>query len=69
MERAILARHGESELSCVGLTNGDPRVACPLTDRGCAEARQLAREIAAGLESGKLEPTAGSIEPLADEPR
>ena len=34
-----------------------------------SEARQLAREIAAGLESGKLEPTAGSIEPLADEPR
>ena len=31
-----------------------------------SEARQLAREIKAGLESGKLEPTAGSIEPLAD---
>jgi hypothetical protein len=30
------------------------------------EARELAREIKAGLESGKLEPTAGSIEPLAD---
>jgi hypothetical protein len=33
------------------------------------EARQLAREIAAGLESGTLEPTAGAIEPLADQPR
>jgi hypothetical protein len=29
-------------------------------------ARALARDIAEGLESGKLEPTAGSIEPLAD---
>jgi len=30
------------------------------------EARLLAREIVAGLESGKLEPTAAAIEPLAD---
>ena len=30
------------------------------------EARTLAREIVAGLESGKLEPTAGAIERLAD---
>ena len=30
------------------------------------EARELAREIVAGLESGELEPTAGAIEPLAD---
>ena len=41
VERAILARHGESELSCQGLTNGDPRVACPLTARGREEARHL----------------------------
>jgi hypothetical protein len=34
-----------------------------------SEARQLAREIIAGLESGELEPTAAAIEPLADEPR
>src|ERR671932_1971733 len=34
-----------------------------------SEARQLAREIVAGLESGTLEPTAAAIEPLADEPR
>ena len=33
-----------------------------------SEARALAREIAAGLESGKLEPTAAAIEPLADDP-
>ena len=30
------------------------------------EARQLAREIVAGLESGELEPTAAAIEPFAD---
>ena len=30
------------------------------------EARQLAREIVAGLESGELKPTAAAIEPLAD---
>jgi hypothetical protein len=34
-----------------------------------SEARALAREIAGGLESGELEPTAGSLEPLADQPR
>ena len=34
-----------------------------------SEARALAREIAAGLESGELEPTAGAIEPLADRAR
>jgi hypothetical protein len=31
-----------------------------------AEALELAREIARGLESGDLEPTASAIEPLAD---
>ena len=31
-----------------------------------SEARQLAREVARGLESGQLEPTAGALEPLAD---
>jgi hypothetical protein len=34
-----------------------------------SEARALAREIKTGLESGELEPTAGAIEPLADELR
>jgi hypothetical protein len=33
-----------------------------------SEARALARTIAAGLESGELEPTAAAIEPLADDP-
>lgn len=31
-----------------------------------SQARDLAREIRSGLESGALEPTAGAIEPLAD---
>jgi hypothetical protein len=35
----------------------------PDQDRG---GRALAREIKVGLESGRLEPTAASIEPLAD---
>jgi hypothetical protein len=30
-----------------------------------SEARALAREVAEGLESGELEPTAGALEPLA----
>lgn len=34
-----------------------------------SEARELAREIAEGLSSGRLEPTAGALEPLADTPR
>ncbi len=31
MDEVILARHGESELSVVGIVNGDPAVACALT--------------------------------------
>ena len=34
-----------------------------------SEARALAREVVAGLESGALEPTAAALEPLADQPR
>jgi hypothetical protein len=33
-----------------------------------SEALALARQIKAGLESGELEPTAGAIGPLADDP-
>jgi hypothetical protein len=40
-----------------------------LTAEQESQARQLAREIIAGLQSGELEPTAAAIEPLADEPR
>jgi hypothetical protein len=32
-------------------------------------ANELARDVAAKLESGELEPTATALEPLADEPR
>ena len=41
METAILARHGESEFSLRGAMNGDPGVACPLTDEGVAQANRL----------------------------
>lgn len=34
-----------------------------------SEARRLLGEISEGLQSGKLEPTAGALEPLADTPR
>ena len=33
------------------------------------EARELLREVVAGLESGELEPTAAALEPLADRVR
>jgi hypothetical protein len=33
-----------------------------------SEGRRLARELAEGLASGRLEPTAGALEPLADAP-
>jgi broad specificity phosphatase PhoE len=42
----LLARHGESEFSVQGLTNGDPAVTCGLTERGRAEARLLGRQLA-----------------------
>ena len=34
MDEVILARHGESELSVAGIVNGDPAVACALTETG-----------------------------------
>ena len=34
-----------------------------------SEARQLAREIADGLRAGRLEPTAGALQPLAEQRR
>jgi broad specificity phosphatase PhoE len=42
----ILARHGESEFSLVGTVNGDPGVACPLTDSGERQARRLGELLA-----------------------
>ena len=41
MQRLILARHGESEYSARGAMNGDPTVACALTDNGRSEAERL----------------------------
>jgi broad specificity phosphatase PhoE len=46
VDRVVLARHGESERSVEGLTNGDPRVPCALTATGREEARRLGAEIA-----------------------
>jgi broad specificity phosphatase PhoE len=46
MDRVILARHGESERSVDGLTNGDPAVSVALTATGREEARRLGRELA-----------------------
>jgi broad specificity phosphatase PhoE len=47
VRRAILARHGETALSVLGRTNGDPAVACGLTDAGRGQARQLGRDLEA----------------------
>jgi broad specificity phosphatase PhoE len=45
VDRVILARHGESERSVDGLTNGDPAVRVALTATGREEARRLGREL------------------------
>ena len=53
----------------VELFDGDTVLAAVntiLDVRDTSDARRLAREIAAGLESGELAPTAAAIEPLAD---
>jgi broad specificity phosphatase PhoE len=42
----ILARHGESELSVVGRTNGDPGTVCALTETGREQARRLGELLA-----------------------
>lgn len=46
MDKVILARHGESELSVVGTVNGDPTVAGPLTATGEEQARRLGERLA-----------------------
>lgn len=56
----------------IELFDGDQHLAAVNTVLGAeqeSEARALAREIVAGLESGELEPTAAALEPLADERR
>jgi probable phosphoglycerate mutase len=47
MERALLARHGESEFSVRGLTNGDPELEVALTPLGREQARTLGLGLAA----------------------
>ena len=49
MDEVILARHGESQLSVVGTVNGDPAVACALTETGEEQARRLGN-VLAGVE-------------------
>lgn len=46
MRRLLAARHGESELSAKALVNGDPGVACPLTELGRAQAQALGTALA-----------------------
>lgn len=46
MERALFVRHGESVFSAKALVNGDPGVACDLTEVGRLQARQLGERLA-----------------------
>ena len=46
MNAVILARHGESELSVVGCTNGDPGTVCALTETGREQAHRLGELVA-----------------------
>jgi probable phosphoglycerate mutase len=46
VRRLLAARHGESELSAKALVNGDPGVACPLTELGRVQARALGTALA-----------------------
>jgi broad specificity phosphatase PhoE len=46
MERALFVRHGESVYSAKALVNGDPSIACGLTDIGQQQARQLGERLA-----------------------
>jgi broad specificity phosphatase PhoE len=46
VETAILVRHGESEASVRGVVSGEPTAACPLTEVGRRQARELGRLLA-----------------------
>jgi len=62
----------ETDTVALELRDGDEVLASLLTVLRVeqdSEARQLAREVRAGLESGRLEPTAGALEPLVAELR
>jgi hypothetical protein len=70
-EDSYIARR-ELDTVDIELFDGGQHLAAVNTVLGAeqeSEARALAREIVAGLESGDLEPTAAALEPLADEPR
>ncbi len=59
---------GELDTVALELRSGDDMLAAVhtvLEPGHTSEALALAREVAAGLESGELEPTAGAVEPLA----
>ena len=62
----------DTDTIALELSEGEEVLASVLTvlapEQG-SEARELARELRAKLEAGELEPTAGAIEPLANEPR
>ncbi len=45
MRTLLAARHGESAFSAKQLVNGDPGVACPLTDAGRVQARALGEAV------------------------
>jgi hypothetical protein len=70
-EDSYIARR-ELDTVDIELFDGGQHLAAVNTVLGAeqeSEARALAREIVAGLESGDLEPTAAALEPLADQPR
>jgi broad specificity phosphatase PhoE len=46
VERAFFVRHGESVFSARALVNGDPAVACGLTELGRQQAEQLGERLA-----------------------
>jgi broad specificity phosphatase PhoE len=46
VERALLVRHAESVFSARGIASGRADVPCPLSERGVAQARALAQDLA-----------------------
>ena len=56
----------------IELFDGDEHLAAVntvLSADQTSQARELVRQLVAGLASGEIEPTAAGLEPLADEPR
>jgi hypothetical protein len=63
---------GDLDTVDLELFDGDEHLAAVntvLSAEQTSEARELARQVVAGLASGEIEPTAAGLEPLADEPR